>query len=160
MPKALILILCLGFGLGVAVWDIYAPPPQSTAPILKPAPDVAFTLLDGTLELNDLRGKTVLINVWATWCPPCVVEIPQLLELSKRDDIELILLSIDKDTETIKRFFKDMDIDGVYIAHDPDKAVSRDILGTTMYPETHVITPDGLVKRKIEGVIDWLSFKP
>jgi len=40
MPKALILILCLGFGLGVAVWDIYAPPPQSTAPILKPAPDV------------------------------------------------------------------------------------------------------------------------
>lgn len=143
------------------MWDVYAPPPVAVSEVRLPdAPDFSFLALGGAAqELSDFRGKTVLINVWASWCAPCVVEMPDLLKLTKREDVVFIALSVDEYARDIIPFFEGLgvDYDHALIAHDRGKAISRSLYGATMYPESFVITPEGKVLTKIEGIIDWLG---
>lgn len=159
--KVFITVLALIIGLGIALWDVYAPPPAQISEITySDAPDFQFVAIGGAAQkLSDLRGKTVLINVWATWCAPCVVEMPDLLELAKREDIVLLALSVDTRPNVIKPFFEKLGFDygHALIAHDRGKAISRDIYAITMYPETIVVSPEGKILNRIEGIIDWLG---
>lgn len=180
MPKLILFLLLLGAGLIFALWDMTASPPGQPIKTSKQtqttnnakdnqmAPDITFTDLKGASHsLASFRGQTVMINVWATWCPPCIAEMPQLLELASQDREQLVLiaLSVDENADTITRFFDRMppehreklDLKNVTIAHDPDKAISKDILGTTLYPETYIISPSGVMTHKIKGVTDWLG---
>jgi thiol-disulfide isomerase/thioredoxin len=75
----------------------------------EPAPDVTFTTLAGeTLTLSALKGKTVLLDFWATWCPPCIEEMPHLITLHERfgsrDDFVMIGVSRDHDQRTLRRY--------------------------------------------------------
>lgn len=133
---------------------------------LKPAPDVTITDLDGNdLRLHDLKERVVLLNIWATWCTPCIKEMPDLLALSQKypRKLSFIALSTDRDVETIKRFFDKLpedvrryiDADNVIFAHDPRMEISKGAFGTSMYPESFVINEDMRIVRKISGVIPW-----
>lgn len=159
--KLFIIVLALVIGLGIAVWDVYAPPPSAVMQAqLDDAPDFKFVAIGGAVQtLSDLRGKTVLINVWATWCAPCVVEMPDLLKFSKREDVVLLALSVDDRPSAIQPFLDKLgvDYDHALIAHDPGKMISRDVYAITMYPETVVISPDGKILNRVEGIIDWLG---
>lgn len=175
MIKWIVIFLTVAAGLGIAVWDHYAPPPgtlrdnivmrPSVKPVLKDAPSVIFDLADNVrLPLKDLRGKIVLVNVWATWCAPCVIEIPQLLKIARaHDNVALVLLSVDQNRSVVDDFFArttarvqdDIARDNVYVALDPFKAISREGFGTSLYPETFIITPGGKIKHKISGLVDW-----
>lgn len=159
--KVFIIFLALATGFGIAVWDVYAPPPTSVSAVSLPdAPDFSFLAIGGPAQkLSDLRGKTVLINVWATWCAPCVVEMPDLLKFTKREDIVFIALSVDQYARDIRPFFDKLGVDygHALIVHDQGKKISRELYGATMYPESFVISPEGKVLNKIEGVIDWLG---
>tara|TARA_R110002095_G_scaffold113315_1_gene98933 strand:+ start:444 stop:1013 length:570 start_codon:yes stop_codon:yes gene_type:complete len=171
MQKMLIILVTALIGFGVAYWDIIAPPSGERLAVSAkrtPAPDFTFTDLNGNAHrLSDFKGKTVLINVWATWCPPCVYEIPQLTELARRnaDHMTLIALSVDDALGDITTFLDrlpsdvraNIAADNILFVHDADKAISKGMLDITMYPETLVVDKDGNIQTKITGVDDWLG---
>jgi peroxiredoxin len=123
------------------------------------APD--FTCRDRTgrqQRLFDLRGKVVLVNFWATWCPPCREELPSLEELQKKfspDDFVILALSVDDSWESINRFMKQYHFT-IPVYADFDKRISSRY-GTFMYPETFLVDKQGKVAYKVVGAIDWTS---
>lgn len=127
----------------------------------QPAPDVAIKALDNTEHnLVDFKGRRVILNIWATWCTPCLAEMPQLLSIARDnpDDLTLILLSVDSDQNAIQPFFERHDMTlpaNALVVWDKDKAISKDVFGTVRYPETILIDTDGLMARKVSGAVDW-----
>ena len=129
-----------------------APPQQpGTA-----APD--FTLNDGKtkVHLADYRGKVVLLNFWATWCGPCIVEIPSLLQLHHdMPDLQIVAVSIDEDADAYSSFLTRRRIDFTTV-RDPNQS-SPKLFKTDMWPETYVIDRKGVIRRKFIGAQDWSS---
>jgi cytochrome c biogenesis protein CcmG, thiol:disulfide interchange protein DsbE len=120
----------------------------------KPAPD--FAVSDGTssVRLASYRGKVVLLNFWASWCAPCVEELPSLLKLH-HDDPNLVVLavSIDVDPDAYSSFIRNRHVDLITV-RDPDKAAAT-LYHTTMWPESYVIDRNGFIRRKFVGATDW-----
>lgn len=171
--KIIIFLTILMIGVGYGIWDRYAPPvdaykvtiTQENSLIGNIAPDVTFMTLEGTSHpLYNLKGKNILVSFWATWCPPCVAEFPDLLSLAEQypDTLTLITVSVDKHPENIKTFFENysediqvlLELDNVILAHDQSQEIARDIFKIYRYPESILIGPDLKIVKKIEGVID------
>lgn len=127
------------------------------ARIGEPAPD--FSVSDGarTVTLSQFRGKPVVLNFWATWCPPCVEEIPSLVALQKQlgDKVVILAVSTDEDADAYKNFTK-LHMQGVLTVRD-GKNVSNALYGTFAFPETFVIDRQGIVRRKFIGAVNWTS---
>jgi cytochrome c biogenesis protein CcmG, thiol:disulfide interchange protein DsbE len=122
------------------------------------APD--FTLQDGarTVSLHDFKGKTVLLNFWATWCPPCVQEMPSLVQLQQRmkdKGVVVLAVSLDVDESAYKHFITKHNVE-LLTLRDPDQK-SNSLYGTYKFPETFVIDPSGKIRRKFIGAVDWNS---
>lgn len=124
-------------------------------PVGQPAPDFSLTLYDGkNLRLADLRGKTVVLNFWASWCDPCREEAPALERVWKRyQERGVLFVGVDIwDSESdgrafIKRF-------GLTYSNGPDPTGSiGKQYGVTGVPETFVIDKDGKVARKFIGAV-------
>jgi len=109
-------------------------------------------------HLSDLRGKVVVLNFWATWCPPCVEETPALIQLNQRIASRngmVLGVSVDEDQSAYLNFIQDHGIN--YLTYrDPTKKSAQEY-GTVMYPETYVIDRKGKIARKIIGPQDWNS---
>ena len=122
----------------------------------KPAPD--FTVSDGTstIHLANYRGKVVLLNFWATWCAPCVVELPSLLQLHHDDpDLAILAVSIDEDPEAYSSFLVERHVDLITV-RDPTQSAAN-LYHTDMWPETYLIDRNGIIRRKFVGPQDWTS---
>ena len=121
------------------------------------APD--FTVTDGTrtVQLSQLRGKPVLLNFWATWCPPCVSEVPALVQLQQQmgDKVTILAVSMDEDDAAYKAFTA-KHMPGVLTVRDGDHK-SSSMYGTFAYPETFLIDKDGKIQRKFIGAVEWTS---
>jgi thiol-disulfide isomerase/thioredoxin len=125
-------------------------PQKMVAGKVKPgdeAPD--FNLKDAQgkpWSLKGLRGRPVLLNFWATWCPPCVEEMPSLENLSRRvgDRLQVVTVSLDEDWETVKKFFPRGT--GLSILLDVEKEVPKRY-GTEKYPETFLIDSSGRLQQ-------------
>jgi len=122
-----------------------------------PAPD--FTVPDpdrGPVSLNSLRGKVVLLNFWATWCPPCVEEMPSLVAMQKqlRSDVVVYAVSVDEDEAAYRKFLTDYNAKELFCVRDPAQ-VGAKLYGTTGFPETFVIDRKGVVQRKLVGPVNW-----
>jgi cytochrome c biogenesis protein CcmG, thiol:disulfide interchange protein DsbE len=118
------------------------------------APD--FTVSDGTtsIHLANYRGHVVLLNFWATWCPPCVQEMPSLIELHhEMPSLDIIAVSIDEDPDAYKNFIRYRHID-LTTVRDPSQHTA-DLFHTDMWPETYVIDRKGYIRRKFIGAQDW-----
>lgn len=124
----------------------------------KPAPDFALTLNGTPAHLSDLRGKVVLLNFWATWCPPCVDEARSLNALEQRIAPlggMVLGVSVDDDPDAYARFLKAYGL--TYPNYrDTTKQIPLEF-GTKMYPDTYVIDRNGKFVRKIIGAQDWTS---
>ena len=120
-----------------------------------PAPD--FTIRDGdrSVTLSQLRGKIVVLNFWASWCLPCVQEMPSLVELQRRmgDRMTVLAVSLDQDETAYRNFLRDYKIT-LLTVRDPSLKSSR-LYGTTGYPETYIIDAGGVVRRKFIGPVEW-----
>lgn len=120
------------------------------------APD--FTVQDDQhkISLDQFRGKIVVLNFWATWCPPCVEEMPSLVTLQRRlkdKGVTVLAVSLDVDENAYNRFLKDHAID-LLTVRDPDHK-SSDLYGTFKFPETYVVDREGKMRRKFIGAVDW-----
>lgn len=116
--------------------------------------------LDGKpAHLSDLRGKVVVLNFWATWCPPCVDEAPSLNALQHRIAPlggTVLGISVDEDQSAYEQFLKSYAIAFPTARAAGNTQLAKDY-GTTMFPETFVIGRDGRFDRKIVGPQDWTS---
>lgn len=121
----------------------------------------AFKLTDLTgkaFSSDTLKGKTVLLNFWASWCAPCVSEFPSMVEITNRmkGDLVFVAISHDKKLEDIQLFLKAMKQESphMYLLWDKDKSVGKQF-GVEMLPETFVFRKDGRLERKVIGEQNW-----
>ena len=124
--------------------------------INKPAPQ--FVMGDGTrtVDLSKLRGRVVVLNLWATWCAPCIEELPSLLALQKQmPDLAIVAVSMDQDPDVYKRFLVEHHVD-VLTVRDEDQKVNA-LYGTVQIPETYIIDKQGVLRRKFIGAQVWTS---
>lgn len=117
------------------------------------APDFVLQSADGpTRKLSNYRGKVVLVNLWATWCPPCIAEMPILDRLTERyAERGLVVLGVaaDDDPERVHDFLGKSPVK-FQVLLDPDGVVGTQY-GITGYPETFFVDRQGRVRDKIIG---------
>jgi len=158
-------ILALVFASG---WCLYLfffgprPPPQ-LAPVLegtalsKPA-DYTWTLYDlegHSVSLAQYRGKTVFLNLWATWCPPCVAELPSIARLARTprlDHVAFLCVSVDQDPDSVRRYVQGKDWP-MTVLHATDLPVA--FRTGNAIPSTFLIAPDGRIAASYVGGAEW-----
>lgn len=116
-----------------------------------------FQISDGarTFRLADYRGHVVLVNFWATWCPPCIEELPSLMALQHQlPQVTVIAISVDEDEDAYRRFLAQNHVDLLTI-RDPERRINP-LFGTTQFPDTYVVDRNGLIQRKY-AARDWTS---
>jgi len=124
-----------------------------------PAPDIAFAAADGSPHhLSEFRGHGMVINLWATWCAPCVAEMPALAALSKAlapDDIAVLPLSSDHGgARVVESFYRQHDISGLPVLLDPQSAAAH-AFGVQGIPTSLIIDKQGRERARLEGSADW-----
>jgi len=123
-----------------------------------PAPELTFTGRDGAAkQLSDFRGKLVLVNLWATWCVPCVEEMPALdrLQAKLRPDLTIIAISQDRrGAEVVEPFLARTGIKHLGIYLDP-KSAATNAFHAQGLPTSILIGADGLIRGKLEGAAKW-----
>jgi peroxiredoxin len=124
------------------------------------APDFTFPDLNGKeVSLADHRGKVVLVNVWATWCPPCRQEMPsmqRLYEKFKGENFEILAVSIDSEgRKAVAPFMRKMNLTFTALL-DPGETI-RPLYGITGVPESFIIDKQGIVVEKIIGPLNWAT---
>ncbi len=155
----------------IAAWSIFlyyfqpGSPDRSRlgAPQLSPAQGVGainyqwdLIGLDGKpVDFASYRGKTLFLNIWATWCGPCVAEMPSIANLvsnAKLQDMAFLCVSTDEDPETVQRFLKreKLDVPVALAASAPPPALLTDGI-----PATFVISPDGTILAQEIGAARW-----
>jgi thiol-disulfide isomerase/thioredoxin len=120
-----------------------------------PAPEVVATTLEGErFRLSDHRGKVVVVNVWATWCPPCRVEMPGFVDLQREMDpanVQFVGIAVDRaDDDLVRDFVEEYSINFPTI-HNPSVA-ARHFPGNTV-PRTYLIDEDGQIRYTHTGLI-------
>ena len=97
----------------------------------------------------------MVLNFWATWCPPCVDEMPSLvaMQAKMRGSVTVLAVSLDLNEAAYRRFLRDYKVD-LLTVRDPEKR-SSDLYGTFGYPETYIIDANGVLRRKFIGPVDW-----
>ena len=115
--------------------------------------DLALVSLDGKpANLSDFRGKVVFLNLWATWCPPCVAEMPGIQHLYEQVDtskVAFVMLSLDEKVEKTRRFIKRKQYTFPVYQITAD---IPDVYSTASIPTTFVISPDGRIVVRKEGM--------
>ena len=122
----------------------------------KPAPQ--FVLGDGTrtVDLSKLRGRVVVLNLWATWCAPCIEELPSLLALQRQmPDLAVVAVSMDQDPDVYHHFLVEHHVDVLTVRDDQQRV--NQLYGTVQIPETYIIDKQGVLRRKFIGAQDWTS---
>ena len=124
------------------------------------APDFTFQTIDGEEKtLSSIQDKVILLNFWATWCAPCIIEFPQMVELAlENENLALLAVSVDKNPDALQTFLSKqigLKHEDIFIVHDIEQAIAHDIFQSYKYPETFIISPDLKIKDKIIGAVDW-----
>jgi len=125
----------------------------------KPVPDLEFLdVNDQPVRLSELNGQARLINLWATWCAPCVKEMPSLDRLQAempRDRFLVIPISLDGPSKPkVAPFYKEQNLISLRIFYDKGrKAMST--LGVTLLPTSILVDPEGRELGRLEGDADW-----
>ena len=146
-------------GLSVALyWPIVAC--AATLPLRRSTPPMSTILLDKDgkpLSLDVYRGMPILINFWATWCPPCVAELPALDRASDKlaDEVKILLISVDRGGyKKALPFLQDRGITRPHFAFDANGALSRE-MGVRGLPTSFLVTADQRHCWAYQGPREW-----
>jgi thiol-disulfide isomerase/thioredoxin len=168
-PLAILVVVALGVGGFMAArytqrvgQDLTAAPASGTAKprvrfIKDPAaiPDLTMTTLDGrTITSKDLAGKVTIFNFWATWCPPCRAEIPDLVKLQEQYKDHLVVIGVSSDegpTEAVSRFAADYKINYPIVMETPE--LTKAFPGIFALPTTFIVGPELKMMQKHVGQI-------
>jgi cytochrome c biogenesis protein CcmG/thiol:disulfide interchange protein DsbE len=155
-----LIVLVIGIALGVASHvmkdQLFPVEVGSVAPNFR-AKELGST---HTKTLADYKGKVVLLNIWATWCPPCQQEIPSLEALHKiygDSGLKIVAISIDDavSEDSIRKYMKNFGMT-FEVLHDASHTIEK-TYQTTGYPESFVIASDGTIRKKWISADDWAS---
>jgi thiol-disulfide isomerase/thioredoxin len=134
-------------------YDLTPWPPGRAAPPLQ-APD-----LQGRIwRLADLRGRVVLLNFWATWCPPCRAEMPslqQLSELYSPQQLQVLALNVGEGPRRITQYLQSVGL-SLTVLLDPQSEAARQ-WGASALPTTYLIDTEGRPRLRVRGEVDWTS---
>ncbi len=143
--------------MAIFVWVIHDQFEQRIIEVGDRAPDFVITTESGKkISRSDFGGKVLVLNFWATWCPPCVEEMPSLNEFARQvrgDGIVVLAVSIDKNEKIYKAFLQQMG-PAFETALDKEANIATDY-GTFKWPETYVIDRTGKVMQKMIGQKTW-----
>jgi thiol-disulfide isomerase/thioredoxin len=158
-------ILTIAMAVALAVvgtlWIRSLVPPESptgSLAFLSAAPELPIYDREGRkVDLTKEKGRFLIVHFWATWCPPCVEEIPALSKFwdqyGKRDDLTLYAISVDKSWKIIDGFAA-KNPNRLPIYRDPDgKTAAR--FGSSQYPETYIVNKAGRVLYRVQGAMGW-----
>lgn len=124
----------------------------------RPAPALSFESRDGkTLHLADFRGRVVLVNLWATWCAPCVREMPSLDRLQARLGDRLAVLAISEDRgagHVVEPFLEKLGLERLVVYLDPATAAQQ-AFAVRGLPSSFLIDRDGRILGSLEGAAEW-----
>lgn len=128
------------------------------------APDFTLNDLEGkSVSLSDFKGKTVFVNYWATWCPPCRAEMPHMEQIyNEYKDNEIVFLAVnltqtEKNIEGVSQFVQDFGLTfPVVLDEKGDAMVDYEIVA---YPTTYVLDKQGIIQEKFQGAIDYNIMK-
>ncbi len=147
MRRALAVLVALQL-LAVGAWLLLRSGPPGH-------PDFAFERADGAVaRLSDRRGEALVVHLWATWCDPCVRELPGLLAYAREGRAPVLAVSLDDDWAKVRSFLSEGVPPAVVRARDDDVAARFGVPGL---PATIVVGPDGAVRERRVGAIDWGS---
>jgi len=153
----LILRIALGALLAAFIYVIYDGIHEHITEVGDSAPSFTITADDGhTISVPNFGGKVLVLNFWASWCPPCVEEAPSLSELAAQFNnrgVIVLGVSIDKDEKAYRDFLKRYN-PAFLTARDPEIKISADY-GTFKIPETYIIDSRGKVLQKVISNTDW-----
>ena len=161
-PKHLWFSLAVGFAAFWMFCLYYFVPvqrgPLENSSMSEPA-EYNWTLLDlkdQPVPFSKFKGKTVFLNFWATWCPPCVREMPSIAKLMKNPrlrgmNIAFVCVSTDKEAETVRIFLEGVSWDMSFLRTEKIPAVFM----TDGIPATFLIAPDGRIAATAVGAADW-----
>lgn len=126
---------------------------------LKPVPAIRFMDASGrVMTLEDFRGRVVVLNLWATWCTPCVAEMPTLDRLQQQlgeEDAIVLALSIDRGgQEAVKEFYEKTGVSHLKVFVDPTMRAQSDI-GILGLPTTLIIDREGRERGRLVGPAEW-----
>lgn len=160
------LILVVVAAAVVAGWYFSGSEKQTTSFSLptvgSEAPDFELIDTDGNVRtLSGVRGKVVLVNFWATWCPPCKAELPSMEELYRnygKGDFEILAINIEDNGPAIMPAFLQNNPHTFPVLFDPELKAQR-LYGVSMFPETFIVDKQGIIFKKVIGAIDWTSPK-
>jgi cytochrome c biogenesis protein CcmG, thiol:disulfide interchange protein DsbE len=122
------------------------------------APDFTVQDSDRKVTLRQFRGSVVVLNFWATWCPPCLQELPSMISMQGRmraKGVTVLAVSIDVDENMYHRFLKERGVN-LLTVRDPEQKTAS-LYGTFGWPETYIIDRNGVLRRKLVGPVDWNS---
>lgn len=160
MNNRLPLILLISLGAVLYFFFIRFEQKDQRQKIGRELPNFSLTSLDGQkLETASLKGKVVLVHFWATWCPPCVNEIPELnkfynsMRASAQDDFVLIALSVDADPKDVEDFKKRAQFDFPVYFDASEKMA--DFFGTYGLPESYFVDRQQKIHDQFIGPQDW-----
>lgn len=167
MRRLVLLVVVIVLVVGAVYLSSTGSSPQFSEPVKLVgvgdiAPDFQLEDTEGNqVSLSGLRGKVVLINLWATWCPPCREEMPsmeKLYEAMAGEDFVMLAVNAEANGRDVVPEFLQKTPYTFPILYD-DKGVVQSLYGVSKFPESFIIRKDGTIAEKIVGPIDWASPK-
>lgn len=149
-------LLCLVIGLSLSVAAAQARELKPYQGDPKPAPLALNDLAGKPVGLDDFRGRVVLVNFWATWCPPCIKEMPSMQRLHERlgkRGFTVLAVNMGETGAEVNDFLKRVPV-GFPILLDRDGAVLKS-WKVFAFPTSYVIDPDGAIRLAVFGEVDW-----
>lgn len=149
----------LGWALGTAAMPALAQRGYDVTPwpAVRPAPALQALDLQGkTWKLADLRGRAVLLNFWATWCPPCRAEMPslqQLAEIYGPEQLQVLAVNVAEGPRRINQYLQSSGLN-LTVLLDPQGDTAR-AWGATVLPTTILIDAEGRPRQRVRGEVDW-----
>ena len=152
------LFIAIAF-IGVVAAGVLSIMPDANKPVTLNDKAIPFTLPNLQGQAQGLpEGKVVILNFWATWCPPCRKEVPSMVELYnklKDKGLDIVAVSVDRNPEDLMQFVAEQRMNFT-VLNDIDSMVAHKY-SVFRYPESFIIDRNGVIRQHLQGAVEWMD---